>query len=68
MSDELESILDEGEPDLTGVPRLDLGAGVSPAPDVFKDGSSFSLEEQIDDMVKKLPDTDPKEGKAMERA
>ena len=48
----------EGDPGLVGVPRLDLSAGVSPAPEVFKKGTSFSLEEQIAEMTRKLPDTD----------
>ena len=67
-SDEFESTLDEGEPGLIGVPRLDLGSGVSLAPDIFKDGTSFSLEEQIAGMIRKLPDTDSNQGKALERA
>ena len=58
----------EDNPGLIGVPRIDLTAGVSPAPEIFKKGTSFSLEEQIAEMTRKLPDTDSNEGKAFERA
>ena len=58
----------EGDPSLAGVPRLDLSAGVSPAPEVFKSGTTFSLEEQLAEMTRKLPDTSSNEGKAFERA